>query len=199
MTKLLSQINDFVDRLPQPVQAALARVSVRQSFEKGDYLLRAGDVCRYSYQIETGLARKYYLTDGREVTTEFYFPDDLALSLTSYTLQTPSAETIQVLAPTTAWRTDYRAFAKLKAQFPALVELDLRLTEYYAVWQEERLRQFRLLDATERYELLLRTQPHWMLQLQLTHVASYLGVSLETLSRIRRNARSGVPAQAKRI
>lgn len=185
MTRLLAQIDQFIAHLPAPAQAALERISARQSCKKGDYLLRTGDVCRYSYGIETGLARKYYLSDGREVTTEFYFPNDIALSLTSYVLQTPSPEAIQVLEDTTVWRTDYRAFEGVKREFPVLVELDLRLTEYYAVWQEERLRQFRLMDATQRYELLLQTQPHWIQQLQLTHLASYLGVSLETLSRIR--------------
>ncbi len=185
MTRKLAQIDAFITKLPPAVQEALARISSRHSFKKGDYLLRAGDVCRYSYLIETGLARKYYLIDGREVTTEIYFPQDLALSLTSHTLQLPSLEVIQVLENTIASRTDYQAFEQLKQEFPILVELDLRLTEYYALWQEDRLRQFRTLDATQRYELLLITQPHWMQHLQLTHIASYLGISLETLSRIR--------------
>lgn len=90
-----------------------------------------------------------------------------------------------MLEPTTALRVDYGAFQALKTEFPILTELGLRLTEYYAVWQEERLRQFRLLDATQRYELLLRTQPDRTQHLSLIHIASYLGVSLEALSRIR--------------
>ncbi|MBC7921460.1 MAG: Crp/Fnr family transcriptional regulator [Ferruginibacter sp.] len=185
MTNLLAEIDALVARLPATVQQALDRVTSRQTFARGDYLLRQGDVCRYTYFIETGLARKYYLVDGREITTEFYFSQDLALSMTSYTIQVPSQEFIQALENTTALRTDYRAFQALKTQFPVLMELDLRLTEYYALWQEERLRQFRTLDATQRYERLLRTQSQWVQHLQLTHIASYLGVSIETLSRIR--------------
>ena len=185
LTPLLVAIESMLIGLPDPVQQALADSMTRQTFQKGDYLLREGELCRYSYLIDSGLARKYYLVDGREITTEFYFPRDLALSLTSYTLQTPSPEWIQVLELTTALRVDYGAFQALKTEFPILTELDLRLTEYYAVWQEERLRQFRLLDATQRYELLLTTQPDWTQRLSLTHIASYLGVSLETLSRIR--------------
>ena len=84
---------------------------------------------------------------GREITTKFYFPHDLALSLTSYTLQTPPGMDSGV-GPTMALRVDYGAFQALKTEFPILTKLDLRLAEYYAVWQEERLRQFRLLDAT---------------------------------------------------
>ena len=96
LTPLLVAIESMLIGLPDPVQQALADSMTRQTFQKGDYLLREGELCRYSYLIDSGLARKYYLVDGREITTEFYFPRDLALSLTSYTLQTPSPEWIQV-------------------------------------------------------------------------------------------------------
>jgi hypothetical protein len=59
------------------------------------------------------------------------------------------------------------------------------LTEYYAMWLEERLFRFHSLDATARYQLLLKEQPHFVQHIPLTYLASYLGVSLETLSRIR--------------
>ncbi|AQG81773.1 Crp/Fnr family transcriptional regulator [Spirosoma montaniterrae] len=183
----VARIEGLIASLTLDVQQALADVTTRQTFVKGDYLLCQGDICRYSYWIESGLAQKYYLVDGQQLTTEIYFPDDIALSMTSYATQTPSREVIQVLAPTTALRTDYRAFQTLKATFPVLVELDLLLTEYYAIWQEERIRQFRTLNATQRYELLLTTHADWVQCLSLTHIASYLGVSRETLSRIRAN------------
>jgi hypothetical protein len=81
--------------------------------------------------------------------------------------------------------TNYQAFQKIKKQHTSLLELDLMLTEYYAMWLEERLFQFHSLDATQRYQLLLSEQPHFIQQIPLTYLASYLGISLETLSRIR--------------
>lgn len=185
MYSQLDRIDAFIAGLDPAIQEALTATTSRKIFGKGDYLLQPGDVCRYSFLIESGLARKYYLTDGREVTTELYFSQDLALSLTSYATQSPSREAIQALSNTVTSRTDYRAFQALKFRFPALLELDLLLTEYHAMWLEERLMQFRTLDATQRYRLLIETQPHVVQTIQLTHVASYLGVSLETLSRIR--------------
>ena len=185
MEKQLAKIDALLKRLPPAVQLLLDGVTTRHTFRKGDYLLRQGDVCQYNFVIETGLARKYYLMDGREITTDFYFPSDLALSMTSYITRQPGDECIQALDTTTVSRTSYQAFNALKADIPMLAELDLLLTEYYVLWQEERLREFRTLDATQRYENLLSTQPHWSQRLPLTHLASYLGVSLETLSRIR--------------
>ena len=59
------------------------------------------------------------------------------------------------------------------------------MTEYYAMWLEQRLFDFHTLDAAARYQKLLQKQPHIIKNIPLTIVASYLGISLETLSRIR--------------
>ncbi len=65
------------------------------------------------------------------------------------------------------------------------MELDLLITELYTAWLEERLLEFQTLNATQRYEKMRQQTPHLIQQVQLTHLASYLGISLETLSRIR--------------
>ena len=186
MKLYLTKINDFVERLDTDLQTALNRVSTRRQFAKGSYLLRSGDICRHSFLLVEGAARKFYLTEaGKDVTTEFYFPDDLAVSLQSYTLQEPGVEFIQALAETVVLMIDYAAVQKLKIIHPKLLELDLMLVEYYAMWLEERLFQFHSFDASERYRQLLVNQPEFVRKVNLTYIASYLGVSLETLSRIR--------------
>lgn len=164
---------------------ALDKISYKKQFKKGDFLLRYEQVCRESFLIEKGIARKYYLTDGREITTEFLFPEDLAISFNSYCLGTPSRECIQALEDCEVSVTDHQGFNELKRRFPILVELDLMLTEYYTMYVENRLFEFHTMDATQRYLLLLEQAPHLLQHVQLTHIASYLGISLETLSRIR--------------
>lgn len=181
----LQAITDFINHLDPDSRQALDRITTHKTFQKGDYLLRQDEICRYSFWIEEGIARKFYRTADKEITTEFYFADDLAISFKSYTLQQPSQEVIQALDKTIASLTDYHAFKALKDHHPNLMVLDLMLTEYYAMWLEERLFQFHTLDATSRYNHLLTAQPHFVQRIQLTYLASYLGVSLETLSRIR--------------
>ncbi len=186
MTSHLAQINDFIAQLDDDSQIALARVTTRKKFGKGDYLLRPYEVCRRSFLILEGIARKFYLTEtGKEITTELYFENDLAISFQSYTLQKPGSEFIQALEEITVSMTDYAAFQKLKIAFPKLMELDLMIVEYYAMWLEERLFQFHSMDAAQRYLQLIKDHPHYVQKVQLTHIASYLGISLETLSRIR--------------
>jgi hypothetical protein len=114
-----------------------------------------------------------------------FFENDLALSFNSYCLQKPSAEFIQALTEITVSQTDFNAFEITKKQFPKLVVLDLMMTEYYAMWLEDRLFQLSTLNATQRYLKLVEDHPHIIMNIPLTYIASYLGISLETLSRIR--------------
>jgi CRP-like cAMP-binding protein len=186
MNSYLKKINGFIENFDTEMQNALESITTRKRFAKGEFLLRQDEICRQSFLIEKGIVRKFYLTeDGKEITTELCFADDLAVSFQSYTMQTTSLEFIQALEETEATVTDYAAFQQLKTIFPKLLELDLMMTEYYAMWLENRLHYFHTLDATERYRQLVREHPHFVQNVQLTHIASYLGVSLETLSRIR--------------
>jgi CRP-like cAMP-binding protein len=172
--------------LDAEIQTAIEQITTLKTFRKQEFLLRQDEVCRESFLMVEGVARKFCLTeDGREITTELYFADDLAVSFQSYTLQSPSLEFIQTLTATSVTTLDYQSFQRLKKNFPPLLELDLMMTEYYAMWLEERLLEFHTLDATARYRKLVREHPHLVKNIQLTHIASYLGISLETLSRIR--------------
>lgn len=185
MNVYLTRINSFIDKLDVKSRFVLNAISLTKTYKKGDFLLRQGDVCRYSFTIQKGILRKYYLHDGKEIITEFFFKDDLAVSFDSYSLQKPGKEFIQALTDTIVLQTDFAAFQHAKVNYPKLIELDLLLTEYYAWWLESRLFEFHTLDATQRYLLLLKEQPHIIQYVPLTYIASYLGISIETLSRIR--------------
>jgi CRP-like cAMP-binding protein len=185
MNSPLNKINDFIAKLDPDTLTALSTISVEKTFKKGDFLLRQGEVCKKSYWIEKGIARKYYLNDGKEITTELYFENDIAISFDSYSLQKPSREFIQALTDITVSQTDFLAFQTAKQQFPKLATLDLMMTEYYAMWLEDRLFQFHTMDARSRYQMLIEDHPHIVKNIPLTFIASYLGISLETLSRIR--------------
>jgi CRP-like cAMP-binding protein len=185
MNPHLDKINDLITRLDTETLTALNAISVEKIFKKGDFLLRQDEVCKKSYWIVKGIARKYYLNDGKEITTELYFDNDIAVSFDSYCLQKPSREFIQALTDITISETDFVAFQTAKKQFQKLATLDLMMTEYYAMWLEDRLFQFHTMDAKSRYQKLIEDHPHIIQNIPLTFVASYLGISLETLSRIR--------------
>lgn len=97
MKGYLDKINAFIKSLDSESLAALQSISLEKEFKKGHLLLRQNEICRNSYLLMSGIARKYYLNDGKEITTELYFENDLAVSFDSYTLQQPSKEIIECL------------------------------------------------------------------------------------------------------
>lgn len=185
MTEHIEKIRILISRFNKETLNALEGITTKEEFKKGDILLQQGDVCRKSHLIVDGVARKFTYSDKKEITTEFFFKEDLAISFTSYINQKPSKEIIECLTDTTVETVDYKAFETIKKQFPMLMEYDILMTELYTIWLEDRLFDFHALNATERYETLLKKSPEYFHHLKLTHIASYLGISLETLSRIR--------------
>jgi CRP-like cAMP-binding protein len=181
----IDRINSFVAQLDENTLSALNGISKTKTFKKGDFLLRQDDVCRTSYWIKKGIVRKYYLNDGKDITTELLFEDDIAVSFDSYVSQSRSKEFIQALTNSTVISTDYNEFQGAKTNFPKLVELDLLITEFYAIWLENKLFDLYTLNATQRYLKLVEEHPYIVKNIALTYIASYLGISLETLSRIR--------------
>lgn len=185
MNEQLEKINSLIQGFDTATVFALQGISKTKTYPKGHYLLRQDEICRQSFWIEKGYVRKFYLNEGKEITTELLFENDVAVSFDSYILQKPGKEFIQTLTETIVSQTDYFAFQHAKKNFPKLVELDLLMTEYYAMTLEKRLIDFHTMDATQRYLLLMKQQPQIIKNIALTHIASYLGISLETLSRIR--------------
>lgn len=185
MTEHVEKIQALISRFDKETLDALNKITVTEKLRKGDILLQQGEICRKSYLITDGVARKFTYADKKEVTTEFFFRDNTAISFKSYISQKPSKEVIECLTDVTAETVDYKAFEIAKEKYPLLMEYDILLTELYIIWLEERLFNFHALNATERYEELLKKSPEYFHHLKLTHIASYLGISLETLSRIR--------------
>lgn len=181
----LDKINQLIASFDLEALQAFQSVSMTKQFKKGSFLLRAGEVCQYSFLLQSGIARKFIYEQEKEITTEIYVEQDLAVSFYGYVFQKPSRESIECLTDVTVQMTSYRGFQDAKKRFPAWMELDLLITELYTAWLEERLLEFQTLNATQRYEKMRQQTPHLIQQVQLTHLASYLGISLETLSRIR--------------
>ena len=185
MISYIDKINNYIKALDNETLTALQSISSDKKYKKGDLLLSKNEICRKSYLLISGVARKYYLNDGKEITTELYFENDLAVSFSSYTLQQQSREFIEALTDVKVSITHYKAFQDAKTKYPKLLTLDLMLAEYYGMWVENRLFQFHTLTATERYLEILNKSPHIVQTIPLTIIASYLGITLETLSRIR--------------
>lgn len=185
MNPYIKRIKHLSTRLDPRIRAEMEGGFVDRKFAKGSYLLRPGQICTSHLLIKEGVARKFYEYNDKEITTEIYFHDDVAVSLDSYIMQKPADVYIEALTELEVTMIDYSRFLKVKKKYTEVMQLDKMFIEYYAVWFEQRLKEFQTMDASQRYLNLLEKEPRIVQLLPVTIIASYLNISLETLSRIR--------------
>ncbi|MDE5490960.1 Crp/Fnr family transcriptional regulator [Elizabethkingia meningoseptica] len=185
MTEYFERVKAHLESFDEETQKLLAELKTIRHLKKGDLLLKQNEICRKSHIMVSGVARKFFILDHKEVTTEFLFENDIAASFKSYVYQQPSTEIIECITDITVEVIDHIAFEKAKRQNIKLMEYSILITELYATWLEDRIFDFHTRSATERYLNLLKKSPEYFNHIKLTHIASYLGISLETLSRIR--------------
>jgi len=139
------------------------------------------------YFIVSGLARFFFLNQqGQEVTSDFYFAPGFITSFSSFVNQTPSQFTIQALMPVEALAISRRNLLNLYERHPRLERVGRILTEQAYSEAEKHLLSL-LNDAPkDRYLWLLEEYPQYVQHIPLQYLASYLGITPESLSRIRK-------------
>ena len=153
---------------------------------KGDLLLHPGQVCRHIFFLQTGLLRSFHVKDGDERNLAFTAENAFVTDLKSLRAEQPTELTVQALEPSLVLsiaKLDllklYQASHQIEAFGRNVLETLLEEQEEYASW-------FKLYSAKERYDLFSQKQPSLIQRLSVSHLASFLGIRRETLSRIRR-------------
>jgi CRP-like cAMP-binding protein len=166
-------------------RAFVAQVAVRHEYPKHHLLMRAGEVCQHLYFVADGLARNFYYKDGRDVTTWFGLNGMFLTDLDSLINRQPSRFSIETLEPSGVYSIHHE---KLNGLFDKSHDLEragrLSTLDNFVIL-ENRLFALQFHTAQERYASFLRMFPGLVNRVPLTHVASYLGITLETLSRVR--------------
>lgn len=150
-------------------------------------LLTQGSICRRLYFVEDGALRGYYYLDDKEITHWFGFENDFVTSFHSFITGKPAVENIQLLEGSILWSIGREELDKLLNEFPDVERLLRIAYEKYYLRLEERYVNSQFTSAKDRYESLLRQAPHIIERVALGQIASYLGISQETLSRIRKS------------
>lgn len=183
-------IEKMIANLSPAVQDVFLNLGQTRQVKKNEYLIRAGDICKHLYIVESGLFRTYRVIQKNdlpvEITSGFSFPGDFDTSPSSLVLKTPSPENIQALMDSEVIAFDFTDLDHLRHSTPQFNELIFLALMDYTAAIEEVLHDFRVLNASERYEKLLLKHPHYVQQIPLKYLASFLNMKEETLSRIRR-------------
>ena len=182
--------SSFINRLTalaplsEVAQTHLTQILSRQRLPKSTVVLAVGEVCDRLYFLETGLARAFYRDGPDEITSWIVGENDFMYSVHSYLNQQPSLETIELLEDTvliSATRADMDEFY---ARFPEGNLFRSLLTEHYLLRYDQRLRGLQMLRAKERVKRYAREHPNLFPRIPLKHLATYLNMTAETLSRV---------------
>ena len=184
MQQLLNHIKAY-HRLGTEAENALQDCLTQISLNKNEMLLTQGNVCRHLYFLETGALRGFYNLDGKEITHWFGFEKDFVTSFHSFITGEPAVENIQLIEGCTLWAIGKETLTELFNHHHEIERLMRIAYEKYYIRLEERFVNAQFKTATERYEELIIQSPHIIERVPLGYIASYLGISQETLSRIR--------------
>lgn len=148
-------------------------------------IVSEGQFADKSYFIAHGSARAFYLKDGKDVTDWFAFENDFICSLNSFFLNIPSLHFIEVLEPSMLLEVSRENVAFLSEKHKEFDQLNKMVITKTMLQQQQRIVSLQFETALQKYNNLLKVIPDITQRVPLTHIASYLGITLETLSRIR--------------
>lgn len=171
---------------PASLEAFLA-FSKKEEHPKNTVLLREGQVSRKIYFVKKGILRFYYYNEeGKDITHWFLLENGFITEIDSFLKGTESQYYIETLEDCVLHTINYDEFNKLSNVFPESERLWNHLLSKIVIELGEKIKDLQFRDAQTRYTNLISKHPDILLRVALAHVASYLGITQQSLSRIRR-------------
>ncbi|KAB2900862.1 MAG: Crp/Fnr family transcriptional regulator [Burkholderiaceae bacterium] len=184
-TPLSLFLNRLLGTLPAAAQAWVTTAQPRQA-RRGTPLLSAGSPWQHLWWVERGALRLYYLDrDGTESNKRFFLDQALFWPITPQLAQTPAMFHVEPIENSTVWALPWPPPPGALAGWPSWAAFEHRTLCALLDGKMQREQEFLQLDARERYSKLLARHPGWAARIPLRHLASYLGVTDVTLSRLR--------------
>lgn len=185
MNPLIKKFKEYGPLSAEIENELLKKIKI-QTRQKGDFFLKQGQIISILFMLETGLVRSYYTIGDREVNSWFGFENIIFGSITPLFQQRPSSENIQFLESSTLYYIESSDMNDLYKKYTEMNTIGRLISEECCQVLEERVNSLQTQSAEERYQTLLKYQPDAIQRISLGHIASYLGIKPETLSRIRK-------------
>ncbi len=183
MKELFAYFNQF-QRISKEAESEIEAISSILSLSKNEILQPFNHTCKTIYFLKQGIARIYYLKDGIDITEGFYFENSLIARVESLFTGRPTKKAIQILEDAEIVSIDAKKLFVLYDKDPLIERLFRKIFEAGYVETIFRLESLQFHTAEERYnDLLVKTDI--VKRIPLKHIASYLGITQVSLSRIR--------------
>jgi len=155
-------------------------ILIREEYPKGVIALNEGEVAHELVFVGKGMLRQYYYKNGKDVTEHFSYEGCILMCIESLLKQVPTRLIIETLEPAVIYLFPYDKMMQLTKQNWEINMFYRKILEYSLI-----VSQTKAESARERYNLLLETHPEIIKRAPLAHIASYLLMTPETLSRVR--------------
>lgn len=189
-TQLIGILRSLIP-LTENEATQVVRLFQIHTLNRGEFFIRAGDVPQTIGFVISGILRLYYVdADGNESTKSFCTENSFVAAYSALLMRQPSRLFIQALEDAKILIADYSAYRSLSESQPSLQQLNCRIAEFLFIKKERRESALLLDDAKTRYLSFLEEYPGLEARLKQHHIASYLGMSPVTLSRIRGQLKS---------
>lgn len=183
----IDQIIDKIHPLSSSAKLMLKKNVEEVNLPKHSIIIRADKIEKKIYFIKVGIARTFSIIDDDEITFSFGKEGDTIASLKSYIENQKGYESIELLEDSVLYKLNTENLKNLFYKNIEIANWGRKFAEHELLKAEERLISRQLGTATERYIELLKNYPSLIKRVQLGHIASYLGITQVSLSRIRTN------------
>ncbi len=182
----VNTISERYSPLTPECREEMAACATLLSLKKGMVLVREGQFSSKTYYIVNGCARAYYLKDGKDISEWFAFENKFISSIVSFFTGKASPHYIELLEDSVLLELSRDEIEKLSDKYHDFERLIRVVLTHTLLDQQERISSIQFYSAEQKYENILSIHPNITQRVPLTHIASYLGITLETLSRIRK-------------
>lgn len=166
---------------------AISSNATLKNYSKGTVLLREGETCRNLYFIQKGSLRFFYNDEeGKDITHWFSFENDFMTEINSFFSQSPSDFYLETLEDSELFIFSFKNIETLSNNFPEFNKLEKIIYRNSILELGEKIKDLQFRDAKTRYDNLLKKQEDILMRVPLGNIASYLGITQQSLSRIRR-------------
>jgi CRP/FNR family transcriptional regulator, anaerobic regulatory protein len=155
-------------------------------FSKNHVILKQGQVCNYLYYVDEGLLRLYYFQEGKDISDYFALENNLIGGIDSFFSRKPSDKIIETLEASKILAISFDDLENLFAKHHDLERVGRLLSVGAFLTMQDRLFAIQFRTAVQRYKDLIEHSPSIIQRVSLGHIASFLGITQVTLSRIRR-------------
>ena len=179
------KIMSYFAGLSDEVYDVFMNFAIEKEYPKGEILIEHGKKNEFIFFLISGSAKSYNFKDSKQICLWFAFESDCIATIRSLD-DLISQETVELLEDSELIQIKLGDLMTLSNQFTSISSLMVQLLKEHILFLEYKLNGLQFMTSEERYAKLIRDYPEVLQRVSLTDIASYLGISRETLSRIRR-------------